>query len=436
MYLKLCVLTCALLVTSATWSAEIGPGDDLRAAIDALGPGDELVLRGGEYALNSGFRIGAVGTESQPVIIRGKAGERAVIRQYSSNHNTIEVTGSRYLVLDSLVVTGGSHGIRLMDSDYITIQSCEVFETGDVAISANSGGTYTGLKILRNHIHHTNNTGEGMYLGCNNDQCRVENSLIEGNYVHHTNGPTVEQGDGIELKEGSSGNTIRDNVIHDTNYPGILVYGTAGNGPANTIEGNVIWNVGDYGIQAAADAIIRNNIVLDGGVGFQRHQSSVPSNIEFVHNTVLLGGTTLTVRDVSGPVVIANNALYSQGGNAVRLVSGDLSQVVLRGNVGTGGVSGASGGFTWGAGVDQDFVNGHFGVPPIDLYPSAGSPLIDAGDAAYQTPVDFNGASRSGVPDAGAYQHGPDSNQGWPISTTFKTAAGITIPLPPVILED
>ena len=112
----------------------------------------------------------------------------------------------------------------------------------------------------------TNGTGEGMYLGCNSDECRVVNSLIEGNYVHHTNGPSVEQGDGIELKEGSYGNVIRDNVIHDTNYPGIITYSTLGHGPANIIEGNLIWNSNDNAIQSAADVVIRNNIVLDGPI--------------------------------------------------------------------------------------------------------------------------------------------------------------------------
>ena len=52
-----------------------------------------------------------------------------------------------------------------MDSDFITIEECEIHDTGDVAISANAGGTYEGLRILRNHIHHTNGTGEGLYLG-------------------------------------------------------------------------------------------------------------------------------------------------------------------------------------------------------------------------------------------------------------------------------
>ena len=34
--------------------------------------------------------------------------------------------------------------------------------------------------------------------------------LIEGNYIHHRNGSNVSQGDGIELKDGSSGNLVGD----------------------------------------------------------------------------------------------------------------------------------------------------------------------------------------------------------------------------------
>ena len=89
-----------------------------------------------------------------------------------------------------------------------------------------------------------------MYLGCNNNACRVANSVVEWNYIHHTNRASVEQGDGIELKEGSYGNLIRHNVIHDTNYPGIITYSTVGNGPANVVEANVIWNTNDNAIQS------------------------------------------------------------------------------------------------------------------------------------------------------------------------------------------
>ena len=297
--------------------------------LQRCGPGDELVLGGGTYNMSSAFRVTVVGTQQQPITIRAKTGERPRIHMSTGAQNIIEVSASRYVIFRGIEFTGGSHGIRLMDSDFVTIEECEIHETGDVALSANSGGTYEGLRILRNHIHHTHGTGEGMYLGCNSNGCRVANSLIEGNYIHHTNGADVEQGDGIEIKEGSYGNIVRDNVIHDTNYPGIITYSTVGNGPPNVLEGNVIWNTNDNAIQSAADVIMRNNIVL-GNIALQSHEHGSPGNIQIVHNTIINSGAGIEVRNVVGPVLIANNAVYSEGTSAIRLISGNLGLVTAR----------------------------------------------------------------------------------------------------------
>lgn len=432
---RLSTLLAAALCFSSVHAAEIGPTDDLEAAVAALSPGDELVLRGGLYFFDGNVTFKANGTAEQPIVIRAKKGEQPIIKQATTSHNVVEINGSSYLIISGIEFTGGSHGIRLMNSDFITIEDCEIQETGDVAISANSGGTYEGLKILRNHIHHTNGTGEGMYLGCNYDGCRVINSLIEGNYIHHTNRATVEQGDGIEIKEGSYGNVIRDNVIHDTLYPGIILYSTLGNGPPNIVEGNILWNVSDNTIQIAADAVLRNNIVL-GNVSFQSHQSGSPSNIVFVHNTVINDGSGVEVRNVSGPVLIANNAVFAQN-QAIRLISGDLSQVQLFGNVGAGGLSGGSSGYSDGNGISIDMVAGNYvGAPPIDPFPAPGSALIDAGKAAYITTIDFNGNPRSGSPDVGAYTFDGDGNPGWTITPGFKAMNSETkVPLPPTNVQ-
>ena len=427
------LLLCSLAAGAATALAvetEIGPGDDLEVAVAALQPGDVLVLRGGDYVFNENITLRATGTPAAPIVVRAKAGERALLTQATDRQNVIEVRDSAHLILRDLTITGGSHGIRLINSDDLTIENCEIFETGDVALSANSGGTYERLKILRNHIHHTNGTGEGMYLGCNNDGCRIADSLIEGNYVHDTNRPSVAQGDGIEIKEGSYGNIVRDNVIHDTNYPGILTYSTVGNGPPNIIERNVIWNSNDNTMQVAADAIIRNNIIL-GNVAFQLHQAGTPSNLQFVHNTVINPGAGITIRNVSGPVVIANNAIYS-GGTAINLISGDVGQVRFAGNVGVGGVSSNVTGFENGNGIGSDFVNASYaGAPPIDVYPSSGSALLGAGDAQYSAQDDFNGLPRSGPVDAGAYGFSTAANPGWAIAEGFKPQPGQTRPNPP-----
>jgi hypothetical protein len=427
----------ALLLDASAQSAfavDITPSGDLRAAIAALKPGEELRLGGGTYTVSSGFRITVNGTATQPIVMRPRDGEHALIRQTNAAQNILEISDSRYFVVRGIEFTGGSHGIRLMSSSFVTVEDCEIHDTGDVAISANSGGTYDGLKLLRNHIHHTNGTGEGMYLGCNNNGCRVANSLIEGNYIHHTNGPTVEQGDGIELKEGSYGNVIRDNVIHDTNYPGIITYSAVGNGPANVIEGNVIWNTNDYAIQSAADATIRNNIVLGAPIALQNHQGGSPANMRVVHNTVITSGSGIEVRDVVGTVVIANNAVYSQNANAIRLISGNLGLVTVAGNVGQGGISGTSSGYVAGKGIATDFVAARFGVPPIDVFPKTGSALIGAASPTHVTPADFNGTSRSGSADAGAYRYSASGNPGWRIVAGFKPATSAVRPMPPTDL--
>jgi hypothetical protein len=426
------LLACALLSAPVAHAIEIAPGADLRAAINALRPGEELVLAGGTYDFSSGFRVTVAGTAAQPIVMRSKDGQRAVIRQSNAGQNVFEISASRYFLVRGVEFTGGSHGVRLMDSDYITIEDCEIHDTGDVALSANSGGTYEGLRLLRNHIHHTDGTGEGMYLGCNDDACRVANSLIEGNYIHHTNGPTVEQGDGIELKEGSYGNTIRDNVIHDTNYPGIITYSAVGNGAANVIEGNVVWNVNDNALQSAADAIIRNNIILDGPIALQSHGAGSPTNMQVVHNTIITREDGIVVRNVAGAVLIANNAVYSESGGAIRLVSGNLGLVTVAGNVGRGGLSGASSGYTNGAGLAADFVNAHYGVPPIDVFPKAGSALTGAASAAHAASGDFNGTSRAGSNDVGAYRYNAAGNPGWRIVAGFK---GAKRPNPPTNLR-
>jgi Right handed beta helix region len=422
-------LLLALCFATPVSAVDITPSGDLRAAIAALRPGDELVLGGGTYTVSSGFNITVVGTEAQPIVMRARSGEKALIRQTNSAQNIIEIANSRYFTVRGIEFSGGSHGVRLMDSDFITIEDCEIHDTGDVALSANAGGTYEGLKLLRNHIHHTNGTGEGMYLGCNNNECRVANSLIANNYIHHTNGPSVEQGDGIELKEGSYGNVIRDNVIHDTNYPAIITYSAVGNGPANIIEGNVIWNVNDNAMQSAADAIIRNNIVLDGPIALQNHQNGSPRNLQVVHNTVITDEDDgIVVRDIAGPVLIANNAVYSQSDTAIRLVGGNTGQVTVAGNVGQGGLEGASSGFVEGRGLAADFVSAHYGAPPINVFPKTGSALIGAAAATHATATDFNGSTRTGSNDAGAYRYSATGNPGWAVAPGFKNSKR---PMPP-----
>ena len=163
--------------------------------------------------------------------------------------NTINIEGAEYLTIRGLEISSnGGDGINMSGNpSWITLQDLVIH---DISVGINFRSSMHHINVRRNNIYDTNDTGEGMYVGCNNSACSVTDSLIEGNWVHDTLAAT--QGDGIEIKKGSHSNIIRDNVIHDTNYPCILLYGTDGN-PRNIVEGNVMWNCGDSGIQVGVE---------------------------------------------------------------------------------------------------------------------------------------------------------------------------------------
>jgi hypothetical protein len=166
-------------------------------------------------------------------------------------------------------------------------------------------------------------------------------------------------------------------------------------------------------------------------VALQAHQAGSPGNVQILNNTIINDSAGLEVRNVVGPVLIANNAIYSQNSNAIRLISGSLNLVTVAGNVGQGGLSGGSSGYTEGKGMGADFINGHYGIPPIDLFPKSGSALIGAASAAHITTLDFNGNSRTGTNDVGAYRYSSSGNPGWVISAGFKTGGNVVRPNPP-----
>lgn len=417
-----------LLASPASAQMMLGPSDNVEAALNGLSPGDEVVLADGMYMMTERFSFTAIGTESEPIIIRAAEGATPHFNRPNANQNIWDIENAEHVVIRGLTFSGGSAGLRVSGATNLTIEECEIFDTEDVALRINDGGvTYSRVQIIRNHIHDTGGTGEGMYLGCNDDGCRIAGGLVAYNYVHHTDAGDVSQGDGIELKDGSFGVTIRGNVIHDTNYPCILGYSTAGNGEPNVVEGNVMWNCGDHGIQWEADATVRNNIVLGAAgaaMATQPHQENGPSSLTIVHNTFINDGDALAIRNPSGSVTVANNALYSMG--RALFLNGDAGRVTAEGNAGVGSVQGLPGVMLIAGDIGADFGGASFsGSLPQDVFPTMGGVLGGAGVGSHVTMFDFNGVDRMGVADIGAYALGDGSNPGAPIAEDFRPPPGM-----------
>ena len=422
--IRLIGLSLLFNLTGLAYAAtiEIKQGDSFEKAVENLQPGDTLIVHQGTYTDSGRISITVKGNPSAPVVIKGADGEATprITRSASASiQNTINIEGATYLTVKGLEITSnGGDGINLNSNpSYITLEDLHIH---DIDVGINFRSDMHHITVRRNHIYHTGSggeTGEGMYVGCNYAKCVVSDSLIEGNWIHDT--LQASQGDGIEIKRGSHSNIIRDNVIYNTRFPCILLYGTEGN-PRNLVEGNVMWNCRDAGIQVAADTVLRNNIILDSpenGLTSQDHQGVTPQNLEFIHNTIVGGNPCLRLASWSNKpgLIFANNAIYCESGNFK--ISG-IEGVSISGNVVYPSTSQLpTGGYTIGRSPLLDFLNS----ADKNVYPSSDSKLIDTGDSSYNVVVDFNGTKRDGTPDAGAYTWTNLENPGWKVVPGFKT---------------
>ena len=356
-WIPLC-LGLSLFSSAAAETIEVTPDGDWFALLsgDRLVPGDELVLRGGVYSDPRLLTVRLSGTAGKPIVVRAADGEQVTFERPDARQNTFNLAGNQHLHLKGFEITGGASGIRIapegdrQPSD-VLIEDVHIHHIGGVAITCNhAGGDYKRMTFRRNHIHHTADHGEAFYLGGNDATAIFSESLIENNYIHDLNGPSVSQGDGIEIKQGSFGNRIIGNVIHDTGYPGVTVYGTQGKS-VNFIENNLIWNTGDHGIQAAADAVIRGNFIQNAancGIYSREHQGAVPNRLRIEKNYVA-DSQDAAVRiigaesgKVDGEVIlqVLDNQLFARDGQpAFRIENIDVS--MARGNLGIGKVLGS-----------------------------------------------------------------------------------------------
>jgi len=371
-------------------------GDELEDVLEGLQPGQKLLIGEGTYTVNPKITLNVTGTAQAPVWIEPKPGEQVHITRDDQNQNTINIGEgfpTRYLALRNIEITWGDTVIRMYDCENVWIDGCHIHHFGGGGITANAEDT-DSIYITRNEIHDSGNIneGEGMYLGANGGARIMTNSIIALNHVYNTGG---KQGDGIELKQGSYGNWIVENLVHDNNYPSILVYGTDGMQPYNVIERNVCYNSGDNVMQVQGEAIVRNNLLVNGGHAFfsNDHQGT-SKNLTVVHNTMVNTGPAANLSDWNNRpgMVFANNVCYSKNSTGLRF--NGSSGTTVTGNVVVGGVSGApSSGYVMGDGL-SDFQGLEWSATALDATPSAGSAISAEGDQAWWLPEDLLGVER------------------------------------------
>jgi hypothetical protein len=446
------LLSAALCTAVRGDTYDIYPGGALGATIMQLSPGDTLIVhslggnqtgRYGRFKLTGLSGDDPVTPEEEWITVKAAVGEpRPIIYYAGSDTNLIEFYFVlRYIKFQGLGFEGGSDAIKFVETngDHIILEDLRMHSVFNTGINLSSCGDVGSMEVRYCEIFNTGITGhgEGMYLGTHGYQGDgtgiLHDSIIEWNHVYdcgqysHAN----QQGDGIELKYECYRNIVQDNVIHNTNYPGILSHGTALADPAdnNILRRNVVWNCASEAIQTHQTTNVVNNVVFDSNRGIYVAQNTSNSGIlhdVYIHNnTFYAASSRLADLDVGGKsgIEVCNNLFYqpSSGATAVRFVSG-MSGITATNNYYYGLTSGVSFGFAAGPAPGAAFVNTSVTPGVIDLYLQSGTSLDGGGSNSYAPADDFNATPRpqDGVVEPGAYEiTGPD-NPGWQIDEDFK----------------
>ena len=381
-------------------------GAALKAAVQALTPGQRLEVGAGTYSVDSFFDIALVGTEANPIWIDAKYGERPVITRLDEQENCIHIGWdgpARYIALRGFEIMGGGDLINLRDWGHVWIDGCLLHDGTGYGIRGEPGSEFyvTRNEIFRLVIlNYPNKAGIGLPL--------VTNSVIALNHIYDI---TANFSHGISVSGHS--NWLVENHIHNTSGYSMRVLGSRE--PSNVVEQNICYNAGSRTLDLFENAIVRNNLlmnltqrVLSAPIkGGDRGPIAYPNNLQVIHNTIIAGNQGIAAH-LGGwgngeNMVFSNNAVYSDSGNAVEIVSG-FSGVNASGNVFFGAAPGAPvGSFINGTGLG-DFVDISWDATTRDGTPSEGSVLIGAGDDHYAVRTDISGSVRqSGTVVAGAF---------------------------------
>jgi hypothetical protein len=419
-------------------SVALNPGDDTNALTSSLLPGDVVTFNAGTFELTGSVYWTGLGTEDAPITFRAATDAEVILRNSGGGY-VAELSEATWVVFEDLIFEGGGEdlsytqpsGLALRNVSNVTVQNCVIRNVWGTGLRID--GDASALTVVNNEITGTGE-GSGIYVGCSDASCWMQDSTIANNVIHDI------EGTGINLQNGTQSSVISDNVVFRTRDSGLYAGSTA-QGPQLQILGNAIWNAGGDGMYLEGSALVQNNVIFEiAGDGiYTRDNYGSLTDMQISHNTMVnTGGFAAYLEDwyLALNMVFANNALSNPLGRGLRWDDEFLDNYgepsgaeettnYVKNNVVTGYVEGFDPLFRPGFVIAGGGVGDFEEIDNFDFYPTSGSVLRDAADPsgeAYLPTVDFNGTARDGAsPDVGAYEYDGEGNPGWIISETFKS---------------
>lgn len=278
------------------------PWRTLQFAVDAIAPGDTILVKAGTYV---GCRIGNSGQIGAVKTLKAEPGAAVLINapgpsnKHSSNIE-IELFDSTvsYWVIDGFEISNSPrHGVDIRITSYITVQNCYTHHNGTPTVR-----------------------GDGVFLAFS-DYPVIQNNETSFNSEH-----------GIYHSNSGDHPTIRGNRSHDNascgmHFNGDLSQGGDGIISFAVIEKNIIYENGALGGSAincdgVSDSIIRNNLLYNNhasGISLYAIDAAEGSSRDKVYNNTIIQAAgarwCINIPASSGAPnptgnVIKNNILY------------------------------------------------------------------------------------------------------------------------------
>lgn len=203
------------------------------------------------------------------------------------------------------MVDMGAGGVKVQPGSAGTVISDnEIGDGGKIFMSAvgvwigNSGDN----AVRHNHIHHLYYTGVSMGWTWGYGETKTRNNIVEFNHIHHVGRGVLSDLGGIYTLGTQPGSFLRNNLIHDSfcnTYGGWGIYTDEGS-TGITIENNVVHNTqtGGFHQHYGKENILRNNVFAfarDHQIQRSREEDHLSftfeRNIVYYDKGALLGST-------------------------------------------------------------------------------------------------------------------------------------------------
>lgn len=269
-----------------------GPFRTIQKGCNALGPGDTLYIKAGEY--NEKITINASGTQDAYI--------------------TIQPFMEDKVILNGEGIQDINDMIYINNKSYIRIKGLELCNSrdGDTPTGIMVEGYGNGIEILNNKIYavESSDDAHGIAVYGTNGLKPIQDIVIDGNEVYNCK---LGSSEAVVVNGNVEGFRISSNAIHDNDNIGIDCIGFEGTAPENDqarsglITGNKVYNISSMDNPEYEGDACAGGIYVDGGKDVVIEKNTVYScdiGIEVASEHYNRAATNITVR---------SNLIYSCG---------------------------------------------------------------------------------------------------------------------------